>query len=290
MNDVKQIAEKIVARGASINPLYVCGEIVSVPELAAAYLDLLKRTESHVLRSPEPKAKYRITDSGRVEVNTSALVFAEVARQRGERAPTDPLARTKAPEPLGDKVLEKVQALVDQRGEKHGPILVSPWDAKEVLDIVRRLQAELKTAQDKYYPHMCRDEHVEIGHRDSDNELCPMCRVTYERDDLRAQLQTAEQREKEAAREWLHLDAARQMLIEERDGAKARISELESALQASQQEAERRREALADVVRQSKESAHSGANGTPTYGQGLIDGMAEMAEIAQAALVQGKSR
>lgn len=277
MNDVKQIAEKIVARGASINPLYVCGEIVSVPELAAAYLDLLKRTESHVLRSPEPKAKYRMTDSGRVEVNTSALVFAEVARQRGERAPTDPLARTNSPEPLGDKVLEKVQALVDQRGEKHGPILVSPWDAKAVLDIVRRLQAEQKRL---------------LSERESVNTQLDalMTRGNQQIADLRAQLQAAQQREKEAAREWLHLDAARQMLIEERDGAKARISELESALQASQQEAERRREALADVVRQSKESAHSGANGTPTYGQGLIDGMAEMAEIAQAALVQGKSR
>jgi hypothetical protein len=28
------------------------------------------------------------------------------------------------------------------------------------------------------YPHMCRDEHVEIGHSDSsDDERCPLCRV-----------------------------------------------------------------------------------------------------------------
>jgi len=28
------------------------------------------------------------------------------------------------------------------------------------------------------YPHMCRDGHVEIGHRDSDvSERCPLCRA-----------------------------------------------------------------------------------------------------------------
>lgn len=27
------------------------------------------------------------------------------------------------------------------------------------------------------YPHMCRDEHVEIGHSDSESEMCPMCTV-----------------------------------------------------------------------------------------------------------------
>jgi hypothetical protein len=27
------------------------------------------------------------------------------------------------------------------------------------------------------YPHMCRDDHVEIGHKDSEHELCPFCRL-----------------------------------------------------------------------------------------------------------------
>ena len=28
------------------------------------------------------------------------------------------------------------------------------------------------------YPHMCRDEHIEIGHADSgDHERCPLCRA-----------------------------------------------------------------------------------------------------------------
>jgi hypothetical protein len=26
------------------------------------------------------------------------------------------------------------------------------------------------------YPHMCRDEHAEIGHADSSSEMCPLCR------------------------------------------------------------------------------------------------------------------
>lgn len=27
-----------------------------------------------------------------------------------------------------------------------------------------------------YYPHMCRDGHQQIGHSDSENEMCPLCR------------------------------------------------------------------------------------------------------------------
>lgn len=31
------------------------------------------------------------------------------------------------------------------------------------------------------YPHMCRMDHEEIGHRDSNNERCPLCRCIDER-------------------------------------------------------------------------------------------------------------
>lgn len=27
------------------------------------------------------------------------------------------------------------------------------------------------------YPHMCRSDHVEIGHRDGEHEQCPLCRA-----------------------------------------------------------------------------------------------------------------
>lgn len=30
------------------------------------------------------------------------------------------------------------------------------------------------------YPHMCRDGHVEIGHGDSEHELCPLCQLLAE--------------------------------------------------------------------------------------------------------------
>lgn len=35
----------------------------------------------------------------------------------------------------------------------------------------------------KSYPHMCRTDHVEIGHSDSEHERCPLCRMTSERDE-----------------------------------------------------------------------------------------------------------
>lgn len=40
----------------------------------------------------------------------------------------------------------------------------------------------------KSYPHMCRDGHLEIGHADSENELCPLCAVIDQRDTLAASL------------------------------------------------------------------------------------------------------
>ena len=30
------------------------------------------------------------------------------------------------------------------------------------------------------YPHMCRMDHEEIGHRDSEHEECPLCRANNE--------------------------------------------------------------------------------------------------------------
>lgn len=36
------------------------------------------------------------------------------------------------------------------------------------------------------YPHMCRDGHQEIGHRDSEHEMCPLCRALADRDELLA--------------------------------------------------------------------------------------------------------
>lgn len=39
------------------------------------------------------------------------------------------------------------------------------------------------------YPHMCRDDHVEIGHFDSEYEQCPVCRATARAEQLRLELE-----------------------------------------------------------------------------------------------------
>jgi len=38
------------------------------------------------------------------------------------------------------------------------------------------------------YPHMCRDGHQQIGHRDSEHEMCPLCRALAKIAALRAKL------------------------------------------------------------------------------------------------------
>lgn len=52
------------------------------------------------------------------------------------------------------------------------------------------------------YPHMCRSDHEEIGHSDSEHEQCPMCRLLAEveqRGELIRKLQTRLARRK---RQW----------------------------------------------------------------------------------------
>lgn len=39
------------------------------------------------------------------------------------------------------------------------------------------------------YPHMCRDDHAEIGHSDSEHERCPLCRALGRVDRLEEALQ-----------------------------------------------------------------------------------------------------
>ena len=40
----------------------------------------------------------------------------------------------------------------------------------------------------KTFAHMCQDEHVRIGHKDSEYERCPLCRVLDELAALKAAL------------------------------------------------------------------------------------------------------
>jgi hypothetical protein len=38
------------------------------------------------------------------------------------------------------------------------------------------------------YAHMCRDDHIQIGHNDSSCELCPLCRANNEIERLQAKI------------------------------------------------------------------------------------------------------
>ncbi len=63
-------------------------------------------------------------------------------------------------------------------------------DFKILLDSHDELIAKLADPQHGFftYAHMCRDEHEQIGHNDSEHEMCPLCRVKAERDELAAKL------------------------------------------------------------------------------------------------------
>ena len=40
------------------------------------------------------------------------------------------------------------------------------------------LEQEVRTGMNMYrYAHMCRDGHQQIGHNDSEHEMCPLCRA-----------------------------------------------------------------------------------------------------------------
>lgn len=64
---------------------------------------------------------------------------------------------------------------------------------------IARLSAELESANNRAYPHMCRDEHEEIGHSNSENERCPLCVALDENATLRA---TVNQLKKDYADLW----------------------------------------------------------------------------------------
>lgn len=71
--------------------------------------------------------------------------------------------------------------LVDRRAD-----LLSAIDARD---------AEIERLNRNSYPHMCRMDHEQIGHRDSENERCPVCLRDDEIERLRAEVQSGLGRE-----------------------------------------------------------------------------------------------
>lgn len=66
-------------------------------------------------------------------------------------------------------------------------------DYCDVLKDIERLKA-------RAYPHMCQDEHIQIGHADSEHEMCPLCREIAKSEVLRDEL-TASEADRDSAEE-----------------------------------------------------------------------------------------
>jgi hypothetical protein len=63
---------------------------------------------------------------------------------------------------------------VYSRDERDARAIVDYLDGKQ--DTAAALAAERQASVQASYPHMCRDGHAEIGHRDGEHEMCPLCR------------------------------------------------------------------------------------------------------------------
>lgn len=59
----------------------------------------------------------------------------------------------------------------------------------------------------RYYAHMCRDGHPQIGHNDSEHEMCPLCREVARSERLRLELEKIGFMD-----EFLDADGARAMM------------------------------------------------------------------------------
>ena len=111
------------------------------------------------------------------------------------------------------------------------------------------------------YAHMCRDGHVQIGHNDSEHEMCPLCRALADRDHwrearraameageiLRQRAEDAEQRLMVAA--TAVIPAANLLLAKERERAEAAERERDEWKQQAETSEEAGRVLMADVAR-----------------------------------------
>jgi hypothetical protein len=92
--------------------------------------------------------------------------------------------------------------------------------------------AEVRRAPLEHYAHMCRDEHIQIGHNDSEHERCPLCRAKDELESLRGRLRRQEQQWREMAKPpGRQLPAGRGM----RTGIKSCADDLASLLTSTEE-------------------------------------------------------
>jgi hypothetical protein len=70
--------------------------------------------------------------------------------------------------------------------------------------VVERLSEELDDLKSQCrYPHMCRDGHEEIGHRDSENEMFPLCRANARAEEVSKATIEYLKRRRIVSRNWL---------------------------------------------------------------------------------------
>jgi len=110
---------------------------------------------------------------------------------------------------------------------------VSYSEASEIRDaLIDALAARLQEVEGGWrYPHMCRDEHKEIGHADSESEMCPVCTAIADRDAAREEAADLQQQIESRTYKVVGALAARcQELEGERDAAREEAARLRGLL------------------------------------------------------------
>jgi len=76
---------------------------------------------------------------------------------------------------MGKDVAENLKRIADASMYADGTDTPLAEQVRAGATEIEKLRSQLVKRQ---YPHMCRDQHIEIGHRDSgDDERCPLCRA-----------------------------------------------------------------------------------------------------------------
>lgn len=80
-----------------------------------------------------------------------------------------------------------------------------------------------------HYPHMCRDDHPQIGHSDSENERCPLCRANDDAGVWRERAEVAEAALREIvacpdgnSKTWPQIDAIVRRVVEGQESTNAK--------------------------------------------------------------------
>jgi ribosomal protein L37AE/L43A len=65
---------------------------------------------------------------------------------------------------------------IAKRLERHASVYRWMGDVDDLRFLLAHVETLEREQERMTYAHMCRDEHEQIGHNDSENERCPVCR------------------------------------------------------------------------------------------------------------------